>query len=230
MQLSKKYIDIGIQTNQRDSMLEFWGSTIGLPYEELLKVGGGIHQHRHTLNGSVFKLNNVREPLNNDDKSGFKELMIAREGIDSPQEFSDPDGNKVTLVPVGFRGISHIAMNLEVSSIRTFQHFYREVLQIEEISETCFKWGSTLLFLTENVNHPSCAGFSGIGYRYITVQVFDVEHEHQGFLDRGGNEARPPRTLGQTARISMITDPDGNWIEISQRASLTGPVPQDSQG
>ena len=28
-------------------------------------------------------------------------------------------------------------------------------------------------------------------------------------------------TLGGTARISFIRDPDGNWIELSQRASLT---------
>jgi hypothetical protein len=31
-----------------------------------------------------------------------------------------------------------------------------------------------------------------------------------------------PFTLGSTARISFVADPDGNWIEISQRASLTG--------
>jgi lactoylglutathione lyase len=31
-----------------------------------------------------------------------------------------------------------------------------------------------------------------------------------------------PTTLGTTARISMLCDPDGNWIEISQRASITG--------
>jgi lactoylglutathione lyase len=32
--------------------------------------------------------------------------------------------------------------------------------------------------------------------------------------------------LGETARISFILDPDGNWIEISQRASLTGALPK----
>ena len=39
---------------------------------------------------------------------------------------------------------------------------------------------------------------------------------------RGGREALAPTTLGTTARISMVRDPDGNWIEISQRASITG--------
>jgi lactoylglutathione lyase len=41
-------------------------------------------------------------------------------------------------------------------------------------------------------------------------------------LAHGGREARAPVTLGSTARISMVRDPDGNWIELSQRASLTG--------
>lgn len=27
------------------------------------------------------------------------------------------------------------------------------------------------------------------------------------------------------ARFSMVRDPDGNWIELSQRGSLTGPLP-----
>ena len=31
-----------------------------------------------------------------------------------------------------------------------------------------------------------------------------------------------PVTLGTTARISMVRDPDGNWIELSQRASIAG--------
>jgi hypothetical protein len=29
------------------------------------------------------------------------------------------------------------------------------------------------------------------------------------------------------ARMSMVADPDDNLLEISQRASLTGPLPTD---
>lgn len=35
-----------------------------------------------------------------------------------------------------------------------------------------------------------------------------------------------PVTLGKVARICFVRDPDGNWIEISQRASLTGKLPE----
>jgi hypothetical protein len=34
-------------------------------------------------------------------------------------------------------------------------------------------------------------------------------------------EGLAPVTLGSVARISMILDPDGNWIELSRRVSLS---------
>lgn len=63
------------------------------------------------------------------------------------------------------------------------------------------------------------------GFRYLTVQVWDCDAEHAALLALGAEEGRPPATLGTTARISFIRDPDGNWIEVSQRASLTGDLP-----
>jgi hypothetical protein len=38
----------------------------------------------------------------------------------------------------------------------------------------------------------------------------------------GVREGLAPITLGDVARISMILDPDGNWIELSRRASIVG--------
>ncbi len=228
MKLAKDHIDIGIQTNQREEMLTFWGETIGLPYDELLKVGGGMHQHRHALNGSIFKLNHLRTPLTEDSPTGYIQLMIARKGISAPETLTDPDDNTVTLVPPGYQGITHIGIQLEVSSVEKFQHFYRHILQIEEVSKNCFCWGTTLFFLKENPAHKYCTEMQGKGYRYITVQVWDLDTEHRDLVSRGGKEARAPVTLGKTARISFITDPDGNWIEISQRASLTGDLPEEN--
>jgi catechol 2,3-dioxygenase-like lactoylglutathione lyase family enzyme len=222
MKLAKNYIDVGVQTNQYEAMAEFWQNQIGLPFEELLKVGGGIHQHRHSLNGSIFKLNSVREPLPSSEKTGYNELLIATEKVTSPTLFTDPDGSNVTLVPPGYNGITNIGLKMEVSSLEKFRHFYSEILQIEKVSENCFQWGTTLLFLKENKNHRRCDMMQGIGFRYITVQIWNVEEEHQAILSRGGEEGRAPVVLGSTAKISFIKDPDGNWIEISQRASLTG--------
>ena len=218
----ENFIDVGVQTNRRDALLDFWGNTVGLPYEELLKVGGGTHQHRHTLRGSVFKINHVRDTLPDDSPTGYAGLLIADAKLTEEKTLTDPDGNSVTMVPRRFKGITHIGINMVVSSVEKLQHFYCEILQIEQVNETCFKWGSTLIFLTENTEHQSCEGMTGVGFRYLTVQVRNVDDEHSGVLARGGSEGRDPITLGSTARISFILDPDGNRIEISQRASRTG--------
>ena len=63
---------------------------------------------------------------------------------------------------------------------------------------------------------------AAIGYRYTTVQIYKCDMEHAGILARGGREGDPPRTIGTTTRYSFVRDPDGNWIEVSQRAQLTG--------
>ena len=63
MKLAKDHIDFGLYTNELDSMLRFWQREVGLEYEELLPAGGGVHQHRHGMNGSVMKVNHVRDPL-----------------------------------------------------------------------------------------------------------------------------------------------------------------------
>jgi catechol 2,3-dioxygenase-like lactoylglutathione lyase family enzyme len=222
MHLAKPCIDIGIYTNQREEQLHFWQNQVGLPFEELLKLGGGSQQHRHQLNGSVFKLNHSRNPIVAAPPAGYQELLIVRPDQTVVEQLVDPDGNRVSLVPAGHLGISHIGIRMEVSSIEKFQHFYRDVLQIEQVSDTTFRWGTTLLLLVENPQRSPTEGMQGLGYRYITVQVWQVDAEHEAFLARGGSEARPPTTLGSTARISFITDPDQNWIEVSQRASLTG--------
>ncbi|MDZ7825082.1 MAG: hypothetical protein U5R48_02425 [Gammaproteobacteria bacterium] len=60
------------------------------------------------------------------------------------------------------------------------------------------------------------------GYRYITLQVDAVDQAHAEALAAGGREGMAPTTLGEVARISFVLEPGGNWIELSQRRSLTG--------
>ena len=45
---------------------------------------------------------------------------------------------------------------------------------------------------------------------------------HGELVGKGVREGLAPITLGDVARISMILDPDGNWIELSRRASIVG--------
>ena len=166
MDLAKNSIDVGIFTNQREAQLAFWQEEVGLPFEELLKTGGGAHQLRHGLNGSVFKLNHTRDDLPSDDPTGYEELLIARDTVSKPVSLIDPDGNRVKLVPAGWQGVEQIGLVLKVSDIKLFQNFYRNILQIEEVSETSFRWGSTVFFLEQADEPRRCSGIrGGVGYR-----------------------------------------------------------------
>ena len=53
------------------------------------------------------------------------------------------------------------------------------------------------------------------------VPFYDTVHALQGIY---AHHAAPPRVLGDTVRYSFVRDPDGNFIEVSQRASLVGSI------
>jgi lactoylglutathione lyase len=226
MNLAKPRIDIGFATNHAPAALAFWQDEIGLPFDYTQPIRRGYKQHRHDLRGSILKINQVYEPLPDNPPSGYRELLIAADGIATPKPMTDPEGNRVSLVPKGMFGIERIGIRLGVRDVEAHRRFYREALGLlpGEAAGTAasFLAGDTVLIVEHAPDAPHDASFEGKGWRYITFQVFDVDREHAFVLGHGGVEARAPVTLGTTARISMVRDPDGNWIELSQRASLTG--------
>jgi len=225
MKLAKQHLDIGLFSNKRDEQLAFWQHTVGLPYDHVGKVGGGVQQHRHHMNGSILKMNHARDPLPALAPSGIVGLQIAREGLIRPLALVDPDGNKVTLVPKGQDGVGGIAVLLKVTDPAAHDRFWTEAMQYERAGEGRYRCGDSLIVLAERGEVESRgAQWRGPGYRYTTVQVWDCIAEYQGILARGGTSGGEPRVLGETVRYAFVCDPDGNHIEISQRASLTGPL------
>jgi len=224
MRLAKPHLDVGVVTDRLEPMLAFWQEEVGLPFEEMLPLGRGRRQHRHGMNGSVLKLNHWRHALPEAAPSGYAELTIAREAVTSRRELIDPDGNRVVLVPRGEGGMDGIGMRLAVRDEGAFHRFYRDGLQLEAVGSNAYRCGDSILSFARSDSAPRDAAMDGRGFRYLTIQVWDVDREHAGILARGGREGLAPVTLGTVARISFVRDPDGNWIEISQRGSLTGSV------
>jgi predicted enzyme related to lactoylglutathione lyase len=225
MDLAKPRFDIGLATNHLEPMLAFWQGDAGVPFDHLLKIRRGQDQHRHDLMGSVLKINHMEAPLPASPPSGYRELLIAREGLGAAMAMTDPDGNRVSLVPTGVDGVTQIGVKLAVRDLAAHRQFYGEALGLPEepyAPGAAFRAGEGLILIEESPDAITDAPFQGPGWRYITFQVFKVDAEHARILSLGGREAVAPVTLGTTARISMVKDPDGNWIEISQRASITG--------
>ena len=227
MDMAKPRIDIGLSTNDLQPMLAFWQGAAGIPFDHLLPIRRGQDQHRHDVLGSVLKINHYADPLPASPPSGYRELIVAREGLKAPLELHDPEGNQVTLVPPGQHGVGQIGVKLAVRSLDAHRRFYAEALDLPEERPGVFRAGESLIFLEESPDAPSDAEMRGPGWRYITFQVFKVDAEHARVLAAGGREALAPITLGTTARIYMVRDPDGNWIELSQRASITGSLDVD---
>jgi lactoylglutathione lyase len=227
MQLAKPVIDVGLSTNQLDPMLRFWQQDAGLRFDHVLPVRRGQKQYRHDAQGSVIKINHHMDPLPDAPPSGYRELIIAREGLQKPCRMTDPDGNRVRLVPPGFDGVTQLGMAMGVRDLGEHRKFYGETLGFAEelwSSGAAFRLGESVLLLSEDraatVDPPRQAR----GWRYITLQVADIDTVHDGLRSRGVREGLAPITLGEVARISMILDPDGNWIELSRRASIVGSV------
>ena len=222
MDLAKPRIDIGLATNDLAPMLAFWQGDVGVPLDHVLPIRRGQDQHRHDVLGSVLKINHHADPLPANPPSGYRELLIAREGVGAPRPMADPEGNRVSLVAPGYEGVSQIGVRVAVRDLAAHRRFYSEALRLPEDRPGVFRAGESLILLEESPDAPAGAQMQGPGWRYITFQVFKVDEEHARVLAQGGREALAPLTLGTTARISMVRDPDGNWIELSRRASIVG--------
>ena len=222
MRLAKPALDVGLFTNQREAMLGFWQRDAGVEFDELLPLGGGVHQHRHRIGDSVLKINHARDPLPAPGASGYRELLIARPGLATPQRLHDPDGNRVTLVPHGHDDVEQIAVRLAVRDPDAHARFYEHSLGLPGAGTGRVRCGRSLVVFEHGDDVACDPPMNALGYRYTTMQVYDVVAEHRAILARGGREGRAPVRLGDVAYISFVLDPDGNWIEISQRKSLTG--------
>ncbi len=228
VKLAKPALDVGLYTNKREEMLAFWQQEIGVEFDELLPVGGGVHQLRHRIGQSILKVNHTRRPLATDVPTGYRELRIARQGLGASRSFTDPDGNQVTLVPHGQDGVTQLELVLRARDVAAQVDFYARVLGLDALGATRFACGDSILSVVHDSHAAIDSPMDGLGYRYVTVQVFDVVGEHARVLDAGGREGAAPRKLGDVAYISFVRDAEGNWIELSQRKSITGSLDSPS--
>jgi catechol 2,3-dioxygenase-like lactoylglutathione lyase family enzyme len=215
VELAKQCLDVGLYTDRYEDMRGFYCDRLGLPYEELLKAGRGVHQHRVGLYGSVLKINASREPLD-DARSNFVRLEIAGDLYEMAQ---DPDGTHVWTR----QDLETIAIHWQSSDPERLAILLRDGFDAVQVDHNRWKVGTTTLVVQPN--GKPMGPMRARGFRYLTVQVRDVRKEHANLLSLGWTEGTAPIRLGDTAFISFVLDPDGAPIEISQRASLTGPLP-----
>jgi len=221
IQLVKPALDVGLYTNQADALRGFYEGELGIAYNHLLKAGRGVHQHRLDLdtNGAVLKVNDARDPLP-DAPSGYVGLAIVG---DRPRALHDPDALPVEVVE-SLPGGAQVRITVGTADVPAHERWFDHGLGASQIGESQFLLGSTLIELDAN-DQPYTDTMFARGFRYLTVQVADVVAEHRRLVEMGFESATEPVRLGDVAAISFVRDPGGNWLEVSQRASLTGELP-----
>ncbi|MEA2908738.1 MAG: hypothetical protein QOJ15_819 [Bradyrhizobium sp.] len=153
MQLAKRVIDIGLSTSNLEPMLQFWQQDAAVRFDHVLPVRRGQKQYRHVEQGSVVKLNHHAELLPDAAPSGYRELIIAREGVQTPRQMVDPDGNRLQLVPPGHDGVSQIAVAMGVRSLGAHRAFFGDILGFAELpwpGGAGFRLGDSLILLAED--------------------------------------------------------------------------------
>lgn len=223
MKLAKPCFDLGLMTTRPGETIAFWRDEIGATFDHVLPIAPGHDQHRFDLLGSVLKINAVRE-LPDGTPSGYREVIVARPGLTAPRALQDPDGNRVTLAPPGYSGITQLGLRVGVRDPEAHGIFYRNALELPAITENSFRVGESVILIEHDDQAHGDVSLGAPGWRYVTLQILDARTEYTRFLAAGGFEGLPLQRLGDVAIFVMVRDPDGNWIELSQRASLTGPL------
>lgn len=223
MEFARTGFDIGLFSSQRDGQLRFWQDTVGLQFDHMGKLGGGIQQHRHHLFDAVLKMNHARDPLPAMPASGYRELQIARSAVGAPTPLVDPDGNRVILLPPAACDFPSYQLVMAVNDIARHAAFFEHALGLQRLDGTRFALGDARIMLTtaqSPIQGPS--HWRGPGFRYLTVQVMDAHAALTQALAAGAGRGEPLVRLGDLVNFGFIRDPDGNWIEISERTTFTG--------
>lgn len=226
MQLAKDTLDVGLLTDDA-AMLAFFEHEVGLGPPERLRIGGDLMQHRFDAHGAVIKVNVVPE-LPSVRRSGYGELILAGEGWGPPRTLCGPDDVRVRIVSPGDDGIERVGVRIAVPERAATETYYRDALGWN-VADGRVAIGTTRLLLEERTDAPRAVEMPVRGWTYVTVQVWSCDEETAGAVARGAALAAEARTLGEVARFSMVSDPWGNQLEISERSSLTGAPPGEGR-
>ena len=108
--------------------------------------------------------------------------------------------------------------------------FYRDTLGLEQDGEvqmpgggqmTRLKCGTTTLKIVVNAKEPKAIAAPGgirgaTGFRYFTISVSNLAQVTEECQSAGYKITVPPTEIRPGVSISMIEDPDGNWVELLQ--------------
>ena len=125
-----------------------------------------------------------------------------------------------------------VDLGIVVKNKEASLRFYRDTLGFEFVTESDMgggmmmqrlMCGTSMIKLVTYAQTPELANPSGgingaTGYRYWTISVSNLEALVDEAKAAGYQVPVEPREIRAGVSIAMIEDPDGNWVELLQRA------------
>ncbi len=222
LDLARSTLDPGIFSDNAPTMEAFYIEKVGLGFQEHLQHSETYGELFFDLPGGKLKIQASSLPMQ-PAASGYRNILIARPGIEAPLGLVDPDGNAVTLVPVGHRGVTQIGIECAVADVGAQERFLIDGLGAEPV-EGGFRVGETQLFVREETASAPPTPAWRRGFTYMTVIVHDAEATQRRLLDAGAEKSLRMLRLGDRCLFCWVRDPNGNWIEVVQYEYLSGPL------
>lgn len=221
--LARTTLDPGLFSDNAPTMQAFYDGELGLEFFERLQHSETYAELFFHVPGGKLKIQASTEPME-PAVSGYRGLLVAREGLGAPKEFTDPDGLSVQLVPPGHRGVTQVGIVVGVPDVERQHRFYVEGMGATPI-EGGVRVGDTQLFLEPAPGQGRSTPPFRRGFTYLTLIVHDCAATHRSLLDAGAEHSLRELRLADRCNFSWVRDPFGNWIEIVQYDELSGPLP-----
>lgn len=221
MLLAKPQIDVGLMVHDWGAAEAFWSEVAGLAYTKSEKLGGGVRQHRFDAHGSVIKVNHSRSVMD-PHATIHRRLRLAFDRVTESALVLDPEGVEIELVPVGHDGVVDVEVVNATADLSEARRFWVDGIGGNEIEAGRFRVGNSIVRCIHEPALVKPSVRAAPGFRYLTVQVQHVDEAWPRLVEMGFVGEMKPTTLGTTARVSFVRDPDGGYVEISERAEFTG--------
>jgi len=125
-----------------------------------------------------------------------------------------------------------IDIGIVTNNLEAMLNFYRDTLGLEFEATidmpgggvmNRFKVGDSVIKIIETDPKPTTEAAPGgirgaTGYRYWTITVGNLEACVQKAADDGAKVIVPAKLIRPGVTIAIITDPDGNWVELLQNS------------
>ena len=223
-ELARGLLDPGLFTDHEREMERFYGATLGLRCLEHLRHSPSYQEIFFEVPPGKLKLQSFAEPMPGPATTGYRELWLPRDGLRAPQRHRDPDGLVVSLVPRGYRGVTHAGVVCAVADPERQHRFLVEGLGARA-TDGGLRVGDTQLVLEHDPDAKPAGPTQRRGFVYLTLIVHDCFAAHDALLAAGAEHSARVLRLADRCLFSWVRDPGGNWIECVQYAELSGPLP-----